>query len=163
MVSLIRREETILWAHAILTEENFNIVASEQDTLDLLMLMLTLFVVGQARQHTGGQGLKKRTHSSGRCTLLGGAEPQRRQLCTLLGEALLAVDRTKTINKLTPNGGHSSAEWNHAFQRSSHIIVVRIRVDVSKEEGCKQKAVELSMQVTGRLNHARLNFCRNMM
>ena len=66
MVSLIRREETILWAHAILTEENFNIVASEQDTLDLLMLMLTLFAVGQARQHTGGQGLKKKTQARSR-------------------------------------------------------------------------------------------------
>ena len=110
MVSLIRPEETILWAYAIQTEENFNIVVSEQDTLDLLTLMLTLFAVGQARQHTGGQGLKKRTHSSGRCTLLGGAEPQRRQLCTLLGEALLAVDRTKTITKLTPNGQAQSCE-----------------------------------------------------
>ena len=81
----------------------------------------------------------------------------------MLGEALLAVDRTKTNDKLTPIWGYSSTEWNLALQRSSHIIVIRIRVDVSKEESCKQKAVEFSMQVTGRLKHARSNFCRDTM
>ena len=83
------------------------------------------------------------------------------------GEALLAVDRTKTNqtknNNLTPYGGYSSTEWNHAFQRSSHIIVICIRVYVSKEEGCKQKAIEVSMQVTGGLDHSRSNFCRDLM
>ena len=73
MVSLIRLEETILWAHAILTEEGtawdrwcesrFQVHVllclrkffqhrsfRTRHTLDLLMLMLTLFAVGEARQ-----------------------------------------------------------------------------------------------------------------